>query len=225
MKKLLITALTLLIVTTLPAHAEEREWVSYKKLVEATYLDKFYRVEQSQRDHLRLLIQVMPENKFITPSTIVLTVAHSGGKERLPISAEGYMDIVPNAEWIKEDAKIYTSLPKTEKSGIAAIFASKTPEALQLNYAELMASVPQWNALIKEQAGVLRFMLPKFNAILLHFPKAAQQTIQVIAKDGTKTYMTDSKGELKLKLDEALQKENPKVMLSEKPSWVEVDEI
>ena len=223
MKKLLITALSLLLVTA--AHADEREWVPYKKLVEATYLDKFYRVEPSQRDHLRLLIQVTPENKAIAPSSIVLTVAHTGGRERMQISADGQLDIVPNPEWIKEDAKIYTNLPKTEKSGIAAVFASKTPESLQLNYAELMASVPQWNALIKEQAGVLRFVLPKFNAILLHFSKSTQQSVQVIGKDGTKIYATDSKGELKLKWDEALQKENPKVVLSEKPVWVEVDEI
>jgi len=120
---------------------------------------------------------------------------------------------------------IYTNLPKTEKSEIGAIFASKTPQSLQLSYTELMASVPQWNTLIKEQAGILRFMLPKFNAIHLHFAKPAQQSLQIVAKDGTKTLTADSKGELKLQLNVALMKDNPQILLSEKPSWVEVDEL
>jgi hypothetical protein len=229
MKKLLLNIMLLALVAsnfyTLPAWADDREWVSYKKLVEKTYLDKFYQTAPGQRDQLRMLIQIMPENKSISPSNIVLTVIHGSAKDKLPLNSDGVMEFEPNPEWIKEDAMIYTNLPKNEKSSVGPIFASKTPQSLQLNYAELMASVPQWNTLIKEQAGVLRFMLPKFNAIHLHFAKAAQQSLQIVSKDGNKTYTIDSKGELKLKLSDALLKDNPQVLLSEKPTWVEVDEI
>jgi hypothetical protein len=228
MKKLLLLLLPLLTSMTLysiAAHAEDREWVSYKKLVESTYLDKFYRTDPIQRDQLRLLIQLTPENKSISPASVVLTVVHGGTKDTLPLNADGTMELEPNPEWIRDDAMIYTNLPKSEKSKINAIFATKTPHSLQLSYAELMASVPQWNTLIKEQAGILRFMLPKFNAIHLHFSKANQQSLQIMAKDGTKTYTADSKGELKLPLSEALMKDNPQIILAEKPSWVEVDEL
>jgi hypothetical protein len=229
MKKLPLKVTLLALVATnfyaLPAQAEDREWVSYKKLVESTYLDKFYRTEPSQRDQLRMLLQIVPRNKAISPSTVVLTVVHGGIKDKLPINAEGIMEFEPNQEWIKEDAMVYTNLPKDEKSGVGAIFASKTPQSLQLSYAELMASVPQWNTLIKEQAGVLRFMAPKFNAVHLHFAKPAQQSLQIVAKDGTKTYTADPKGELKLQLNDAMMKANPQILLSEKPGWVEVDEL
>jgi hypothetical protein len=229
MKKLLSKLMQLALASTaiyaLPAHAEDREWVSYKKLVETTFLDKFYRTEPSQRDQIRLLIQLRPDNKSISPANVVLTVVHGGEKDKLPLNADGIMELEPNAEWIKEDAMIYTNLPKNEKSGVGPVFATKTPQSLQLHYAELMASVPQWNTLIKEQAGVLRFMLPKFNAINLHFAKPTQQTLQIMAKDGTKTYTADAKGELKLTLSEALMKDNPTILLAEKPNWVEVDEL
>jgi len=223
--KVMLLALASMTFCSIPARAEDREWVSYKKFLETTHLDKFYRAEPSQRDQLRLLIQLTPENKAILPASVVLTVIHGGVKDKLPLNADGVMELEPNPEWIQQDAIIYTNLPKGEKSGVGAIFASKTPQSLQLNYAELMASVPQWNALIKEQAGILRFMLPKFNAVHLHFAKSAQPSLQIVAKDGTKTYIADSKGELILQLNEALMKMNPQILLSEKPTWVEVDEI
>lgn len=207
------------------AHAEEREWISYKDLIENTHLDKFYHAAPNQRDKLRLLLKLTPENKTISPSNVVLTVVYSGGRERLPLTPDGLLDIVPNSTWLKEDAKIMTSLPKSEKSRISAMMAVRTPDASQLPYAELMGAVPQWNALIKEQAGVLRFMLPKFNALDIHFSKGSRASVQVMAKDGTKTFTADASGELKIKLNEAWMQENPSVVLTEKPNLVEVDEL
>jgi hypothetical protein len=224
-KKIIAPVVIAFAVLSLPARAEDREWVAYKKLVDAMYLDKFYSVEPKQRDHLRLLIRLQPENKAIPVGDIALTVFHSSGKDRLPISADGLMELVPNTDWIKEDAMIHTSLPKGEKVRMEALFASQTPDKLQLPYADLVASVPQWNALIKEKAGVLRFVLPTFNAIDIHFAKPAGQTLQILAKTGTKTYAADAKGAITLKLDDAFMQGNPQVILSERPAMVEVDEL
>lgn len=210
---------------SLPAHAEDREWVPYKKFVESFYLDKFYAVDARQRDHLRLLVRLEPVNKAISTSDIVLTVVHAGGKDKLGNVVDGMLEFAPNADWIKQDAMIYTSLPKGEKVRIDALFGAQTPEKLQVSYTDLMASVPQWNALIKEKAGMLRFMLPKFNAVDIHFAKPAGQTLQVLAKDGPRTYTADAKGELKLKLDDALVQGNPQVVFSERPKMMEVDEL
>ena len=224
MKKILLLA-SLAAFLCARVHAEDREWIPYKKLIEGLYLDKFYSAEPRTRDHLRLLVRFEPVNKSIKPGDVVLTVAHAGGRDRLPISSEGWMEIEPNPAWLKEDATIYTSLPKDEKVHLDAWFASRTPDKLELPYAELMTSVPQWNALLKEKAGMLRFMLPTFNAVDIHFAKPAVQTLQVLAKGGARTYTADAKGEIKLKLDDALMQGNPQVTLSEKPSMMEVDEL
>ena len=226
MNRILLPLLAVLAVfSSAAASAEEREWVPYKKFVESFYLDKFYAAEPRSRDHLRLLVKFEPVNKAIKPADVVLTVAHAGGRERLPVSADGFMEVVPNPAWIKEDAMIYTSLPKGEKVQLDALFASRTRDKLELPYADLMTSVPQWDALLKEKAGMLRFMLPTFNGVDIHFAKPAGQTVQVMAKGGARTYTADAKGEIKLKLDDTLMQGNPPVILSERPSMMEVDEI
>ncbi|MBV8666971.1 MAG: DUF2987 domain-containing protein [Burkholderiaceae bacterium] len=206
-------------------HAEEREWLPYKKFVDMLSLDKFYAVDAKQRDHLRALTRLQPENTAIKPEDIVLTVVHAGNRDRLSISHDGYLELAPNPAWIREDAVIYTNMPKGEKAKISMTFASRTPDTLQLSYGELATSVGQWNAVIKEQAGVMRFMLPHFNALDIHFAKPAGQTLQVLSKDGAKTYTADAKGELKLKISDDLMRSNPQVIFSEKPALMEVDEI
>ncbi|MBV8634028.1 MAG: DUF2987 domain-containing protein [Burkholderiaceae bacterium] len=225
MKKSLLLLSFLATLVSSSALAEEREWVSYKKFIESFYLDKFYSAQPQSRDHLRLLVKLQPENKAIKASDVVLTVAHGGGRDRLAIDPEGFLEVEPNAAWLREEAMIYTNLPKGEKVHLDAWFASRTPDKLDLSYADLMASVPQWNALLKEKAGMLRFMLPTFNGIDIHFAKPAGQTLQVMAKGGARTYTADARGEIKLKLDDALMQGNPEVLLSEKPSMMEVDEI
>ncbi len=211
-------------VLSLPARAEDREWVPYKKFVESFYLDKFYAVEPKQRDHLRLLVRLEPVNKAISSSDITLTVVHAGGKDKLGNVVDGLLEFTPNPVWINEEAMIYTSLPKGEKVRVDALFAARTPENLQTSYADLMTGVPQWNAVIREKAGMLRFMLPKFNGVAIHFARPGQ-TVQVLAKEGAKTYIADAKGDLKIKLDDTLLQGNPQVVLSERPKMVEVDEL
>jgi len=49
MKKLLLIGLLAIACT---AHAEEREWTTYKKFVESTRLDRFYTLPASERDKL-----------------------------------------------------------------------------------------------------------------------------------------------------------------------------
>jgi hypothetical protein len=220
-----ILLFSLLACVNVTAFAQEREWMPYKKFVETFYLDKFYAADPHSRDHLRLLVKVEPVDKTIKPGDIALTVVHAGVRDRMSIDADGFMDVEPNAAWLKDEAMIYTSLPKGSKVQVDALFASRTPEKLELPYTDLMTSVPQWNALIKEKAGMLRFMLPTFNAIDLHFAKPAGQTLRVVDKSGVKTYTADAKGEIKLKLDNALMQGNPQVILSERPSMIEVDEI
>ncbi|HEX8955448.1 MAG TPA: DUF2987 domain-containing protein [Burkholderiaceae bacterium] len=219
----LLACVNAMVVATVSA--EEREWIPYKKFVESFYLDKFYAADPHLRDHLRLLVKLEPQDKTIKPGDIVLTVVHAGSRDRMPIDAEGVMDVEPNGAWLKDEAMIYTNLPKGSKVHIDALFASRTPDTLELPYAELMTSVPQWNALLKEKAGMLRFMLPTFNAIDLHFAKPAGQTLRVMDRNGTKIYTADAKGEIKLKLDNALMQVNPHVILSERPGMMEVDEI
>jgi hypothetical protein len=216
----LLLALAPLLMVTLPAAAEDREWVPYKKFIETLHLDQFYGAPPEQRDKVKLAVKIQPENKKYKPSDLVLTVVHSGVREPLPINADGIVDLVPNPAWIKEEAVIYTNLPKGEKSSVTSSFEARLPDSLQIDYGYLMASVTQWNRLIKNYAGMLRFLAPTFTGVELHFSKAAHQSLQLMTKSGAKTYTADAKGDIALKLDETLLKENPLLVLSERPAEI-----
>lgn len=220
MQKKFLLPLVSLIIFSLPVHAEDREWVPYKKFIETLYLDKFYSAPPEMRDKVKLLVKVQPENKNYKSSDLVLTIVHSEAKEPIPISAEGSIDLVPNPAWIKEGAIIYTNLPKGEKSSVTSSFEAKVPDTLQTNYISLMASVKQWNNLMKEYAGMLRFMAPTFTGVEFHYTKPAQQSVQIMTKSGPKVFTANAKGDIDLALDESLMKENPTLVFSERPSAI-----
>lgn len=220
MQKKFLLLLAPLLLSSFPAAAEDREWVPYKKFVETLYLDKFYNVPPEQRDKVKLLVKIQPQNKNYKPSDQILTVVHSGLKDSIPIDAAGNIDLVPNPAWIKEDALIYTSLPKGEKSSVTSSFEAKIPDTLQFDYAYVTASVKQWNQLIKDYAGMLSFLAPTFTGVEFHFAKAAQQSVTLMMKNGPKIFTANSEGDIDLKLDESLIKENPLLVLSERPASI-----
>jgi hypothetical protein len=200
------------------AMAEDREWVTYKKFVDTLYLQDFYSTPLEARDKVRLLVKVRPANNRYKPSDLVLTVVHGGIKERLPLSAEGVLDAAPNPVWLQEDAMIYTNLPKGETSSVTSSMDAKVPESLQFDYAYLMDSLTQWNHLIKEYAAMLRFTAPTFIGVEIQFANADHQSMQLLTKDGPKTFVADDKGYIDLQLDESIAKENPPIILSERPA-------
>lgn len=220
MKKLAF-ALPLLFALPAPAHAEDREWVPYKKIVEVVKLDKFFSLPAAERDKVKVYTRFLPQNKAIAPGSLKLTVVHADGKTPLPLDDKGRALLVPNPKWIAEDAKIWTNQPKDEKAGIGFDIGAVLPETLQWHYASVMGSVPQANAAIGKVAGALSMFAPTMKVVIFKFTRPAMLTIQ--AKGGDKRYATDNKQQITLKLDKALLAENPQVTLTEQPFEAEVD--
>jgi hypothetical protein len=218
MKKLL---LPLLLTLPVLAHAEDREWVPYKKVIDAIKLDQFYALPAAERDKVKVSARFQPKNKALPLSSVKLTLVHAEGRLALPLDSEGRINLPFNPKWIAEDAKIWTSLPKDEKAGIGFEVAAVLPDALQWNYATVMGSVTQTNALIDKLAGMMRIFAPTMKLVNLKFNKQAQLTIQ--SKGGEKRYATDAKNQITLKLDPALLAENPLVTVTERPFEAEVD--
>jgi len=218
MKKL---AFALLCTLPLLAHAEEREWAPYRKIVDAAKMDKFYSLPAAERDKLKVYTRFVPQNKAIAPGSLKLTVVHADGKSPLVLDEQGRTVLVPNEKWLAEDAKIWTNQPKGEKAGIDFDIAAVVPEALQWRYAAVMGSVPQANAAIDKVAGALSLFAPTMKVVIFKFRKPAQLAVQT--RDGEKRYVTDGKHQIKLKLDKSLLAENPLVTVSEQPYEAEVD--
>ena len=219
MKKL---ALLPLLALSLAAHADEREWIPYKKLVEELRLDKYYAIPAAERDKLNLFITIKPVNQAIKPSEVALTVVDGAERHPLPaLSPDFRMALTPNPKWLADDAKILTSLPKSEKSAPGWDVTTTLPDGLQWNYAQAMGGVAQMNQAIKKMAGALSMFAPSVKVVVFKFNKPAQLKIE--AKDGAKTYSTDAKNQIKLKPESNWLKENPLMVASERPFEAELD--
>jgi hypothetical protein len=219
MKKLALLPLLLL---SLNAIAEEREWVTYKQLVETLRLDKYYAIPAAERDKINLFVTIKPKNKSIKPADMVLTVVDGGERHALtPLSPEYRMTVVPNPKWLADDAKIMTSLPKSEKSSPGWDTTAILPDGQQWRYAQVMGSVPQMENAIKKMAGAFSMFAPSVKQVIFKFNKPAQLKIE--AKDGVKQYDTDARNQIALKPNPGWMKENPLMTLSERPFEAELE--
>ncbi|MHA4870477.1 hypothetical protein ACXZ1M_22570 [Duganella sp. PWIR1] len=211
-------ALIPLLLLSLTAQADEREWVPYKKLVEDLRLDKFYALPAAERDKINLFLTVKPKNKNIKPADVVLTVVSGGERQPLPALSPDYrITLVPNPKWMSDDTKILTSLPKEEKSQVGYDAVAPLPEGLQWNYAPVMGSIGQMNQAIKKMAGALSMFAPSVKVVVFKFHHPAQ------LKVGGTAYSTDAKNQIRLKPESAWLKENPLMVASERPYEAELD--
>src|SRR5471032_1467527 len=214
MKKLALPLLLL----SLAAHADEREWVPYKKLVEELRLDKFYAIPAAERDKINLFVTVKPKNAKYQPADVVLMVVHGGERTLLtPLTSDYRMTLVPNPKWLSDDTKIMTSLPKDEKSAIDYDATTPLPDGTQWNYTPVMSSVAQMNQAIKKMAGALSMFAPSVKVVVFKFGKPAQ------LKVGATVYNTDAKHQIKLKPESAWLKENPLMVASKRPIEARLD--
>lgn len=222
MRKSTLAVLLTLTTLSLQAHADEREWLSYKKLVEELRLDKYYAIPPAERDHLNLFVTVKPKNQAVKPADVVLTVVDGAERKQLtPLSPDFRMTVVPNPRWLAGDARIMTSLPKDEKSAIGWDITTPLPDGLQWQYAPVMGSLQQANQAIKKMAGAFSMFAPSVKVVVFKFAKPAQ--LKVEARDGVKLYSSDAKHQIRLKPEAAWLKENPLMVASERPLEAELD--
>ncbi len=218
MKKLLLIGLLAIACT---AHAEEREWTTYKKFVESTRLDRFYALPASERDKLDFYLTVAPSNKKLKAADMNLTVVHGSARTALPLDDKSQLRMAPNPQWLAEDAKIMTTQAKGEKISVIYNLNAVVPEGTQWPYNKLMGSIAQGNAAISKVAGAFSMFAPTVKSVLLTFDKPSQLTIQSMS--GTKRLLSDAKNKIRLSPDAALLKENPLVEMSARPLEAELD--
>ncbi|MGV7210161.1 hypothetical protein ACLB1G_20175 [Oxalobacteraceae bacterium A2-2] len=214
-------ALLSLLSLSVLAHAQEREWIPYKKLVEKSSVEKYYAMPAAERDKVNLYLRLIPENKNIKPGDLKLTVLHNGERTAIPVSPEGRFTLVPNQKWISENAMTLLSVPKEEKAGFFYDATVPLGDGTQWPYNSVMGGVPQANNVVKAIAGAMSMFAPSMKVVIFKFSKPA--TLRIEAKDGAKVYSTDARNRIKLKPESVWVKENPLMVASEKPLEAELD--
>lgn len=199
------------------AAGADREWVSYARLLEITKLDRFYAAPPAERDRVRLVGTVKPNNPAIAPGSLVFTVVRGNDRKRIAVNPDGSFDPAIDPAWTRDNPQVLTSMPEGEKAGFSFAALPLLPSGTQFEYATLMASVRQSNALVKSQGGLLRFMLPTFVGITLQYPAGQAASATIRGSHGERVVGADADGILRLPLDEALLKSRAQVILSQRP--------
>lgn len=200
-----------------PALGADREWVSYARLLEMTRLERFYAAPPAERDKVRMLGTVKPNNPAIAPGSLVFTVVRGGDTKRIPVNADGSFDPAIDPGWARDNPRVLTSMPEGEKAGFSFVALPVLPSGTQFDYATLMTSVRQSNALMKAHGGLMRFMLPTFVGVSLHYPAGKTASATIRSSQGERIVSTDAGGVLRLPVDEGLLKGRAQVTLSQLP--------
>lgn len=217
MKLVFYVALLCAALSVTTASAADREWIRYNDLLRITRLDKFYAAPAMQRDKVSILATVKPNNPAIVASDIVFTVIHGDERKRIVVGMDGTFDPVINAQWASDNPKVLTSMPAGEKAGFSFSIMPVVPAGLQFDYSSLMASVKQVNALIKSQAGMMRFLMPTFVGIELRYAPGRAAAAYIRSGQEERTISADAAGVLRLPLEESWLRSNAQVTLSLRP--------
>ena len=217
----------LLSLAALPASARaaDRVWHRYRAVCEKLYLDKIHRTPLAERDRLEVLLRLGPDSGA-PPGTPppTLTIDAKGGPIRVAPGPEGFVAFPVTDALLAEDPVVLTSMPEGQKTSVSLEIRPVRPASTSFPLAELMASVPQANKLIKAQAGFFSFAVPTLKAVLLVYPPGAPQTARLTAPGVERTIASDAKGHLRLPRDVPLEAAGARVELSAPPLRFELDE-
>ncbi|WP_332877724.1 DUF2987 domain-containing protein [Massilia sp. S19_KUP03_FR1] len=192
----------------------DRPWTHYNKLLELVRMDKFYAAPLAQRDKVVMLGVVHPDDPAMAEKDVVFTIVNGADRVRIQVSANGEFEVPFNPAWVKSDPEVLTTVPAGQKAKFTFNAVPVMPQRTQFDYASLMGGVAQVNALIKAQAGMLRFLMPDLVGVKLQFRKESHATVVL----GATRIAADANGLVKLRLDKSLLAANVPVTLSEIPA-------
>lgn len=195
----------------------DRPWTHYNDLLALIKLDKFYSAPLAQRDKVIMRGVVHPNNPAFAEKDVVFTIVNGSEHERIQVSQGGDFDVPFKAEWVKSNPEVLTTVPEGQKAKFSFRASPVMPQGTHTDYANLMGGVPQVNALIKSQAGMLRFMMPTITGVTVKFPKGSHSTILLATAGGVIRMTADASGLVKLQLNQALLAANVPVTLSKTP--------
>jgi RNA polymerase sigma factor (sigma-70 family) len=189
-------------------------------------------------DTNKLVVRVYltSNNKAARPQDNYLTI-HSAIKGPIPVhlSTNGQLLDFPHDESLRrENPPVTFSQPH---GNVSFWCYTPPPQGLSFQYSQLVGGITEMKeAIVKLNKlmtpsdlgwiGYLEWLFsPNFKVnenFIIAFPvsSANKATVEILAASGTKTYTANSAGRVRLKLDNALLKENPSVRLSQKPLFI-----
>ncbi len=216
-KGLLFAAAALL--GSISTHAADRLWHPYREVCEKLGLNKLYETPQAQRDQLRFLYKAVPDDR--NAQALVLTIAAAARAIRITPDAQGLVEIPFSPELFAENPQVLINLPEGQKVSFSAQLLPRLPSERQLDYVHLMGGIPQANALIRKQAGLLSIFVPTVRKLVLRYEHAGGQQVSVGDGAGAQSYQAGPTAEIVIPFDQALFSRNVAVTISDLPRNVD----
>ena len=149
------------------------------------------------------------------PPDLKMELRFGPTRQPLALDREGRFTLPLRADWAAGDAVLWVNQPKSVV-GIILNFTARLPQTTNTTYGRLMESLPVMERMVKQQAGMMSFMVPKLQGMDLSYPAGAAQTATVGTGASVKTWRSDAQGRLRLPFDPALPASTP-VVLSAMP--------
>ena len=129
---------------------------------------------------------------------------------------DGRFELPMRADWASGDTELWLNYPKSEV-GIALDFSARLPPAARTTYGRLMESLPVVERLVKQQAGMMSFMAPRFEGVELIWTAGTAQTATIGVGAATRILRSDGQGHLRVPFDPGTPA-NATVVLSALPA-------
>lgn len=180
-------------------------------------------------DQAKLVVHTVVESnkKSVRPGDIHLTIQSAvKGPIPLKLGNKGQILNFPHDEALRrENPNIVSDQPKGTL-GIGTWFYVPMPKELTFSYSVLANAVAEANkgeeAARVDGLAQAHSSARRIERVCLVFPQssAGKARLQIESASGWKEYTADKWGKIILKIEDSLTAENPKIILSEKTSWV-----
>lgn len=186
-------------------------------------------------DTNELVVRVyLTSNNKVARAEDNYVIIHSAIKGPIPVhlATNGQLLDFPHDESLRRENPPVTF---SQHHGFITCYIP-SPQGLTFQYSQIVGGITEMKgAIVKLNKlmtpsdlgwiGYVEWLFsPNFKAndIIIAFPvsSANKATVEILAASGTKTYTANSVGRVRLKLDNALLKENPSVRLSQKPLFI-----
>lgn len=223
MKRLIrICAMVLAFTACTGAMAADRVWHPYRDVCEKLGLSRFHEVPDAQRDHLRILFKLPADD----PDARAMVLTINASKRTLVVmpDAAGVIEFPYDEQLLAENPDVLINLPAEKKAAFELDLRPRMPTDLEVSYTQLMGGVPQANALIRKQAGLLSVFVPTMRRVVLQFERADGQQVTVGSGADRRQFIVDSRARIVIPYEDSLAVANPRVILSALPLSADFDD-
>lgn len=161
-------------------------------------------------------LQAQPSQKGqALPPDLRMELRYGTTRQAIVLDRQGRFTLPLRADLAANNASLWVNQPKGVV-GIALSLEPRLPPTTSTSYGRLMECLPVMERLVKEQAGMMRFMVPSLKGVDLIYAGDRLQTATVGTGTSAKTWRSDAQGRLRMPFDADLPAATP-VLLSALP--------